>query len=299
MTADEITAQIRLMVLEERARFLKPQDYTQAQTDGINLLAHLLVASAPYYFEKKVSLQPKNTNIHAFELPSDCLGLKKVWDYDGNAVTITGAADNGSGAIRITAASHGLSDENVITIHEMGGCTEANGTWQIDYITANTFDLVGSTFTNAYTSGGKAFLEEDDTYKYPMDRIPGKFQSADDETHYFLNEDDIIIDDPEFEDDLIILYRYLPTSLSEIPSRMHFGIWAYGAIKLLHIPSAEIRADGTRQYHPDYNTLKKNFEFCKGLWETAQGMAMNFNPALGSNNISDVNSTTHKVKRWL
>ena len=295
MEASEITAQIRLMILEERARFLKPADYTQAQTDAINLMAHLLVAGCPEYFEKKVSLQPKNTNIHAFELPSDCLGVKKVWDYDGNAGTVTGAADNGSGAIRLTVTSHGRSDEDVVRVHGILGTTEANGTWQIDYVNANAFDLVDSTFTNAYTSGGKVFKECDDTYKYPMDRIPGKFQSADDETHYFLNEDDIIVDDPEFEDDLIILYRYLPTSLSEIPSRMHFGIWAYGTIQLLYLPSPEVLAGGQRKYHPDYNTLKKNLEHCQNLWQTAQKMAMDFNPLLGSDNIADV----RKVKRWL
>jgi len=296
MTAEEITKQIRLMVMEERARFLSPLDYTQAQTEGINLLAHLLLASAPEYFEKKVSLQPKQTNINKFQLPSDCLNLKTVWDYDGDVGTITGAANNGSGLVRVTvAAGHGFSDAAIVTQHDVGGCTEANGTWQIDYIDANTYDLLGSTFANAWTSGGKVFVEKDDTYKYPIDRIPSKFQNASDETHYFLNEDDVVIDDPEFENDLIILYRYLPSTLTEIPSRMHFGLWAYGGVKLIHIPDPQVQPGGGMAYHPDYNTLKKNMELCKTLWENAQRMAMDFNPVLGSNNISDRKA----VKRWL
>jgi len=295
MTAAEITAQIRLMILEERDRQLGPKDYTQAQADAINFLAHLLLGASPEYFEKKVSLQPKNTNIHAFELPSDCLNLKRVWDYDSDAISITDADDNGSGAIRITAATHGFADEDVVTQHGVLGTTEANGTWQIDYVDADNYDLVGSTFTNAYTSGGKAFKEGPDTYAHPIDRRPSRHQFADSVTTYILNQDDIVVDSPAFENDLIILYRCLPTTLAEIPSRMHFGIWAYGVIQLIHLPVPQTNRDGSRSYHPDYNTLKKNLEHCKELWAAAQTMAMDFRPVLGSNNISDV----PEVKRWL
>ncbi len=70
--------------------------------------------------------------------------------------TITGAADNGSGAIRITATGHGYSTGWTVTISGVVGTTEANGTWVIARITDDTFDLNGSTFTNPYTSGGSA-----------------------------------------------------------------------------------------------------------------------------------------------
>ena len=299
MTSGDITKQIKLMVMEERARKLAPEDFTDAQTEAINFLAHLLVASSPSYFQKKKSLQPKNTNIHAFQLPSDNLGLKKVWDYDADAISVTGTADNGSGEIRITAASHGFSDEDRVIVHDVEGTTEANGTWQIDYISANTFDLVGSTFTNAWTSGGKVFKECDDTYKYPLDRIPSKFADSTNETKFYLQEDDIIVDDPEFENDLIILYRYLPSTLEEVPARMHFGIWAYSVVKLIHVPAPQVQFDNGGQrimiYDTNYNTLKKNLELCQGLWAKAQEMASDFNPVLGTNNISDVKA----VKRWI
>lgn len=67
---------------------------------------------------------------------------------------ITGAANNGSGLIRITATSHGYSTGDRVIVDAVGGTTEANGLWTITNISANTFDLQGSTFTNAYTSGG-------------------------------------------------------------------------------------------------------------------------------------------------
>jgi hypothetical protein len=70
---------------------------------------------------------------------------------------ITGAANNGGGLIRLTSAGHGFNTEDRITVANVGGTVEANGAKQrITVITANTFDLQGSTFTNAYTSGGTA-----------------------------------------------------------------------------------------------------------------------------------------------
>lgn len=72
--------------------------------------------------------------------------------------TITGAANNGAGAIRITAVAHGFETGYAITIASVGGTTEANGQWYITKIGADTFDLIGSTFANLYTAGGTATL---------------------------------------------------------------------------------------------------------------------------------------------
>lgn len=70
---------------------------------------------------------------------------------------ITGAANNGSGLIRITAVNHTFRSEDRITIKSVGGCIEANAAnWRAAAIDADHFDLKGSTFTNAYTSGGVA-----------------------------------------------------------------------------------------------------------------------------------------------
>jgi hypothetical protein len=69
---------------------------------------------------------------------------------------ITGAVNNGSGLIRITATAHGFQTSDWITGSAVGGVPNATGQWLITVITANTFDLVGSTFAGAYTSGGDA-----------------------------------------------------------------------------------------------------------------------------------------------
>ncbi len=75
------------------------------------------------------------------------------------ALTITGAANNGSGLIRIAysgTASPALATGNIIAVSNVGGTTEANGSWAITVISSSTFDLQGSTFVNTYTSGGTA-----------------------------------------------------------------------------------------------------------------------------------------------
>ena len=81
------------------------------------------------------------------------------WNFAIKRVTlsltdITGAADNGSGLIRITAADHGYSTGDYVGITDVVGTTEANGKWTVSVINSSTFDLDSSTYANGYTSGG-------------------------------------------------------------------------------------------------------------------------------------------------
>ena len=74
-----------------------------------------------------------------------------------SAINVANAANNGSGLIRITLASPGTT--GLVTGQEgsvsaMGGTTEADGTWILTVIDGFNIDLQGSTFINAYTSGG-------------------------------------------------------------------------------------------------------------------------------------------------
>lgn len=70
------------------------------------------------------------------------------------SVAINNCANNGAGLIRVTtAAAHGLVTDNSVTIAGVTGTTEANGNWIIVRIDATNFDLVNSTFVNAYTGG--------------------------------------------------------------------------------------------------------------------------------------------------
>lgn len=70
-------------------------------------------------------------------------------------LTIVGAANNGSGLIRLVVAdSSTFTTGQQKTVSDVVGTTEANGTWTVTVIDATHIDLQGSTFANAYVSGG-------------------------------------------------------------------------------------------------------------------------------------------------
>lgn len=78
--------------------------------------------------------------------------------------TVSGCANNGAGLIRVsTSTEHSLSNGDLVKISGVTGTTEANGVWMVSNTynwdaggTDAYFDLVGSTFANAYTAGGTA-----------------------------------------------------------------------------------------------------------------------------------------------
>ena len=72
----------------------------------------------------------------------------------GPALAVTNVTDNGSGLIRITVVQMTIQTGQRVTIASVGGVTAANGNWAVTRISPTTFDLVGSTFSGVYTSGG-------------------------------------------------------------------------------------------------------------------------------------------------
>lgn len=87
------------------------------------------------------------------------LTLEQLDSIAPTPLNITGAANNGAGLIRLTLnavsnASFAIAGQNFIVVYDVLGTTEANGTWRVNIIDATHIDLVGSTFTNAYVSGG-------------------------------------------------------------------------------------------------------------------------------------------------
>lgn len=86
--------------------------------------------------------------------------LTELAAISASGKTITGAANNGSGLIRITAAAHGYTTGERVEIAAVVGTVEANGKWIVTVIDVDTFDLDDSAFVSAYTSGGTATLLE-------------------------------------------------------------------------------------------------------------------------------------------
>ncbi|WP_265547319.1 ubiquitin-activating E1 FCCH domain-containing protein [Roseomonas mucosa] len=69
---------------------------------------------------------------------------------------ISAVANNGSGLVRITRAAHGFATNDLVTVADVSGVPGANGTFTVTVIDANSFDLVGSTFSGAYLNTGWA-----------------------------------------------------------------------------------------------------------------------------------------------
>lgn len=74
-----------------------------------------------------------------------------------STVAVTGAIASPAGLVRLTVASIAslpIFQRDTVTVAAVVGTTEANGSFPLSAISATTIDLVGSTFANAYVSGG-------------------------------------------------------------------------------------------------------------------------------------------------
>jgi hypothetical protein len=96
----------------------------------------------------------------------DPFGADAAWlGTQNDTLPVTGAADNGSGLIRLTVAGHTLITGNTARVQKVGGvfqppppggtpANNATGTFTVTKIDATHVDLQGSVFAGTYTSGG-------------------------------------------------------------------------------------------------------------------------------------------------
>lgn len=285
MNQTEVTAAARRLMGEYYARKVDGDDITTATLDAVGILGQILVSKEPEYFVTRKSLQSYMSNGFQFAIPSDSESILRVWDMDTNAIAITATADNGSGLVRITAASHGFSDGDKVTIHDVLGTTEANGMWKIDYVDANTFDLAGSTFASAWTSGGYVFKENDNNFTL-IRRQTSDEARQDTETKYHLQGAYLIVDDADFDNDIIVTYYAIPDTLAEIPTRFHFGLPGFVAMTLIELPA---------QDDPIFPSLAKKQKVASDLWRTCLDLVNTWRPVTESRNISE----SDKVKLWI
>lgn len=231
MTSAEIITATRLGIREPVPMDVADAEITVVSLRGVQLLGSKLKEGDPSFFNKRVSL---SSYTHIFSWPSDCMQILKVWDLGTTAGTITGAADNGSGLVQITLASHGFSDNDIILEHDIAGTTEANGVFKVVNATTNTYDLTGSTFANAWTSGGKAFkvpIDPDEIHRISLAEATGS-----NDFNWYPREKQIVIDDPTFSNDLLVDYEGRPDSIEDVPAEYHDGLVAFSVINLIRIP---------------------------------------------------------------
>lgn len=251
MDQTEITAAVRRAIREQTQRRVTDAQITAVTLRAVTMLGLRVKEKDNSYFNERKSL---TSNSNVFSWPSGCKKILKVFDYGGTAITISGAADNGSGLIRITAATHGFSDEAIVTIHDVSGCTEANGTWQIDYVDANTFDLLGSTFANAYTSGGKVFQEKQDMTE--IEKISMEDQTNSSPYRWYPRKKQIVVDDVSQTNDIIVDYESAATAITDIPDEYHEYLPSWCVVQLMDVSDPKAT---------DYNDKQSTLRLHEGI----------------------------------
>lgn len=235
MEQSEITTAIRRGLREPKAVTISDDEIVKLCLRAVKVLGNRIKSRDPSFYNTRVSL---TSNTHVFTKPSDCLNILRVWDLEGTAGTITGAADNGAGLIQITEASHGRSSDDIVFIHDVGGCTEANGSWKITKVDADNYTLNGSTFSNAYTSGGKVFEEPDNPD--PITKINlAESTNNNDTVWYPRGTSYIVVDDPDFTNDIILDYVKEPTAITDVPVNYHEGLVSLPVLMHIKIPEPE------------------------------------------------------------
>jgi hypothetical protein len=107
----------------------------------------------------------QTANDAAVPVDADIFPTFKIYEAGGTAMAngtgtavyleekaITGATN--ASPIVITSAGHGLLTGMRVTVSGVLGNTNANGSWTVTVIDANTFSLQGSTGNGTYTGGG-------------------------------------------------------------------------------------------------------------------------------------------------
>jgi hypothetical protein len=101
-------------------------------------------------------------------------GTNQLPGTDPNAVTyrtVTGAANNGIGLIRLTiATTNGMITGQNVTVQDVSGVSSANGNWRITVMNTTQIDLQGSAFSGAYTSGG--YVINNPSLPYGFTEVP-------------------------------------------------------------------------------------------------------------------------------
>ena len=229
MDQPEITKLTRRGIREPRPVLVSDDEIVNMTIEGVYYLGATLKTLDPSLYNTRKSIA---SNTHLFSKPSDCLNILRVWDLGTTAGTITNASN--ASPIVITCADHGFSDDAIITIHDVGGNTAANGTFLTTAIDDDSFSLDGSTGNAAWTSGGKCYEVVQDPDK--IEKINLEDSTNSDDSAWYPRDDYIVVDDDDFTNDILLDYVKSPTAITDIPAEYHMALAAWNVINLIIVP---------------------------------------------------------------
>jgi hypothetical protein len=303
MDADTVNRFIRKGCREYNPEKLREGDITQSVSDAIDEFGELLIKANLQYFMKRVIITAIG---RIFDVPSDCYRTYRIWDLEKRAGRVE-AATNAS-PIVIKQQEHGYIDEDIVTVSGVPGNTAANGIWPVTYVDDDHFTLVGSTGNGDFSADDSGYLYDGEgglltdalgvalsasfggfSFKEDNFTIIDRKQSSEttnDGAGYFLREDQIIIDDSDFQNDIILEYVWKPDELSEIPTLYHPGIVSYGVVDNIELPPSDSKS------FPD---LQMSLQRHMQRLDKYRRKAQDYHFSMESPNISDAK----RIKRWI
>jgi hypothetical protein len=156
---------------------------------------------------------------HAWNFATTRYRLTLTWI----ALSGSALANNGSGLIRVTSTAHGLSTGYRVHVQLVQGVANANGTWYVTVIDANTFDLQNSVFAGTYTASTGSWILAplfgwDYQFALPsnlirVNRINGLEGNEEDSIPYEIEGVMLMCDDTELD----MTYVYQHTTYANYP----------------------------------------------------------------------------------
>jgi hypothetical protein len=251
MTETEIIAEIRRLIRETSPVNVANTDISAVIRRGVAMLGGIIKEAAPSYHTRKAVL---SSNSHVFNSPSDCMSVRNIWDANGNATAITQATN--SDPIQVTAASHGLSDGDVVIVSGVLGNTAANGIWATGSVDDDNVTLTGSEGNGDWTSGGYIIKVDRDLTR--ITRVAPGNATLTNRYGWYPQRNKIVVDYLDMENDIIIEYGYRPTEVTDIPEEYHDGLISYGVIRLMRMPEPKSPAFSDKRKVLDEQSMVLN-----------------------------------------
>lgn len=235
------------------------------KTEICNLTLSLLSANTATDIDNDTTPQAEAVRRWFAPARDECLA-SHPWNFATKRARLTltwtalsgvALADNGSGEIRVTHTSHGLTTGQRIHMQDVEGVPAANGTWYVTVINSSTFDLDDSVFSGTHTSGTGEWIVAplhgwDYEHTLPTDnlrvvRVNGYEGNEEDSAPYAIEESVLLSDD----DVIDLQYVYQHTTVANWSQDF---INAFAALLASYV-AAEITESVGRG-----ETLRKQFE---------------------------------------
>lgn len=273
MTEAEIISCIRDGMREYSVLTVTPEMLSTAVIRGVVAIGLHIRQADPSFFLRRVSC---TSFTQVFPWPTGCATVRRVWDLEDTAGTITGATN--ATPIVITESTHGRETDHIVTIHDVTGNTGANGTWHITKIDADSYSLTGSIGNADYVSGGKVFKNKAD---YPeIKKINPSDANLSHYNRWYPRGKTIVIDDLAHTHDIVVDCIYNPSAVEDIPEEYHDGLVAFGVLRHLKVPKPNEKG---------YEDVNNSYAYFVNIWkETKRQIQLNMRSSSEPSYIRDV-----------